>query len=323
MRRTWRAGLVAAVIFALSAAPALGGDGDTQPAIDINTFLPSDMADDAEDPGLAPEPFDDKNGDGLPDVPDGRHGRWDDTVGAKTPLEFLQEVDIFGVTFDFDDDLSQMKGPCGGLAISYDAAGNSIDAVVDAGDDDPAIDVFSGEQAFTRDNPMKIDSSGFVAYFGFTKETTKMSTEGKLAGVNYGDGAKAFHDHRWEVVILDVSADDGGDPNPTDHNRNAAVVNLGEILPIKFRAHLKARGGMIDLFSKSLEGPNPLPSLTADTVKATAAGREYCFGEGWVEFVGDDFPLFTIPGLLGLAFAAVGFSGVVFNARPVKSWRIG
>ncbi len=118
-------------------------------------------------------------------------------------------------------------------------------------------------------------------------------------------------------MIVEVSADDGGDPNQNDHNRNAAVVNLKEILPFKFRALLKARGGIIDLF-----GPGDLPSLTKDTVGTIAAGREFCYGEGWVEFVGPDtFPLFTIPGAVAAVLALLGFSGVVFNARPVKSWR--
>ena len=88
-------------------------------------------------------------------------------------------------------------------------------------------------------------------------------------------------------------------------------------LKLEFRALLKARGGIIDLF-----GPGDLPSLEKDTIAGIAAGREYCFGEGWVEFIGPDtFPLFTIPGALATALSVLGFSGVLFNARPVKSWR--
>ena len=314
MGRLWRMTIAWAVVMILAASPALGADGDGQPAVDINDFLPSDIGDFNGD-GV-PDQFDDRNGDGLPDIPDGIHGIWDDTVGAKTPSEFLAEVDVFGLTFDFDFAESQMIGPCGGLAISYDADGNSIDAVVDAGDNDPAVDVLSGDQAFTESNPMKLDSSGFVAYFGFTRDIPTLSLEGGLPGVDYGAPAPAFHDHRWEIVVLEVSADDGGDPNQGDDNRNAAVVDLGDILPLQFRAKLKARGGIIDLF-----GPGPLPSLTNDTVADLAAGREYCYGEGWVEFIGDQFPLFTAPGALATLLALAGFSGVVFNARPVKSWR--
>ena len=296
----------------MTAGPALAADGE--PAVDINDFLPSDIGDFNGD-GV-PDQFDDRNGDGLPDVPDGIHGIWDDTVGAKTPEEFIDEVDIPD-TFNFDDEESLMWGPCGGLAISYDSDGLSIDAAVDNGDDDPIVDVLTGDQAFTKSNPFRLSSTGFVAYFGFTRDTPVFSVEGQQPGFDYGEPAAAFHDHRWQIVILEVSADDGGDPNQSDHNRNAAVVDVGEILKLEFRAKLKARGGIIDLW-----GPDELPDLTQDTVDETASGREYCYGEGWVEFIGPDtFQLFTLPGGVAAALSLIGFSGVLFNARPVKSWR--
>lgn len=134
------------MFFVIAATPALAADGE--PAIDINDFLPSDIGDWNGD-GV-PDQFDDKNGDGLPDIPDGIHGIWDDTVGAKTAAEFVLEVDIFRQTFDFDDEESMLVGPCGGLAISYDSAGNSIDAVVDA----------------TKKHPIRAALYGFVAGLG-------------------------------------------------------------------------------------------------------------------------------------------------------------
>ena len=328
MGKLWRVTIAWAAVMILAASPALGTDGDGTPAVDINDFLPSDLGD--LDGDGVPDQFNDKNGDGLPDIPDGIHGIWDDTVGAQTPEDFLTEVDVPD-TFDFLDPDSVMLGPCGGLAISYDAEGFSIDAVVDAGNDDPAVDVLSGDQAFTFGNPMQLDSSGFVAYFGFTQDVPTFSTEGFfLPPEAYGEPAFSFHDHRWEIVILEVSADDGGDPNQSDHNRNAAVVDLGDILPLQFRAKLKARGGIIDLFGPGDPGIDSLgfasgtpfdPPLTIDNVDAIAAGREYCYGEGWVEFIGDEFPLFTAAGALATVLALLGFSGVIFNARPVKSWR--
>ena len=314
MGRIWRLALVATVFMVVTAGPGLAVDGDPEPAVDINDFLPSDLGD--LDGDGVPDQFDDRNGDGLPDIPDGIHGIWDDTVGAKTPEEFIAEVEVPD-TFDFDDEESLLIGPCGGLAISYDSQGFSIDAVVDAGDDEPAVDVLSGEQAFTKSNPMRVDSSGFIAYFGFTRDVATFSSAGNIPDLDYGEPALSFHDHRWEIVVLEVSADDGGDPNQSDHNRNAAVVDLGDILPLEFRAKLKARGGIIDLF-----GEDPLPDLEKDTVAGIAGGREYCYGEGWVEFIGDDFPLFTVAGALASALALLGFSGVIFNARPVKSWRV-
>lgn len=314
MGRLWRAALVAGVILATTAGPAFAADGE--PAVDINDFLPSDIGD--WDGDNVPDIFEDTNGDGIPDIPDGIHGIWDDVVGAKTEEEFIAEVDV-PETFDFDDDASSLMGPCGGLAISYTSDGESIDAAVDAGDDSPAVDVLTGEQAFTKSNPFKLSSTGLVAYWGFTPDIPTLSLAGQIPDVDYGADQRSFHDHRWEIVILEVSADDGGDPNQNDHNRNAAVVDVGDILQLEFRAKLKARGGIIDLFGPK---PKPLPSLTADTIHDTAAGNEYCFGEGWVEFIGPDtFELFTVPGALATALAALGFSGVLFNARPVKSWR--
>ena len=157
-----------------TAGPGLAVDDG--PAVDINTFLPADFID--LDGDAVPEKWEDTNGDGVPDIPDGIHGIWDDTVGAKTPAEFLDEVDIFRQTFDFDDTESMMIGPCGGLAISYDGNGNSLDAIVDKGDSDPVVDVFSGEQGMTRSNPMLIDSDGFVAYYGFTRDVGSLSLAG-------------------------------------------------------------------------------------------------------------------------------------------------
>jgi hypothetical protein len=51
------------------------------------------------------------------------------------------------------------------------------------------------------------------------------------------------------------------------------------------------------------------------------AGHTICFGEAWVQFVGDSYPLFTAPGALASALALAGFSGILFNARPALSWR--
>ena len=215
--------------------------------IDIDDFLPNDLGDVTDD-GV-PDQFDDKDGDGLPDIPEGRHGIWDDLIGAKTTDEFLAEVDFTRQTVDFDDAGSMLIGPCGGLAISYDADGNSIDAAVDRADDDPPVDVLTGDQAFTESNPFRVDASGVVAYFGFTPEDSRLSLRGVvLPPEEYAPDAIAFHDHRWEVVIVEVSADDGGDPNEGDDNRNAALVELNDILPFPFRAKLKARGGIIDLW---------------------------------------------------------------------------
>jgi hypothetical protein len=303
MGRAARAVLASAIIVVATAWPAMA---QQVAVIDISGFVPAD--------------FQDVNGDGVPDLgdlPPGERGIWDDTVGAKTPEEFFTQIDPGSEPFDFDDENSIMQGPCGGVAISYDSEGMSIDAVIDFADDEPAIDVYTGEQAFTASNPFRFDTTGTVAYFGFTtEEGSGLSTAGSIPGVDYGEAQIAFHDHQWEILVSDVSGDFGGDPNALDKNRNAGLLELGEELPFPFRAKLKARGAIIDLW-----GAERLPDFDKDNIAAIAGASAYCYGEGWVEAVGDEFPLFTAAGALATALALAGFSGIVFNARPAQSWR--
>jgi hypothetical protein len=253
----------------------------------------------------------DRNSDGIPDIPKagaeggipvGIAGIWDDAVGALTPEEFLLRVDPQGTGFDLGEQGAHLFGPCGGAALSYDANGDSLDAAVDLGDGNPPIDIY-GEPAFTASNPFQVDSGGTVLYFGFTLPDPGLS----------GD---AFHNHRWELVIMGISADNGGDPNSQDKNRNAGIVELGDLLPFQFQAKVQAHGVFVDGW-----GDNELPAYTADDAAAVFAGHTICFGEAWVEFVGDSYPLFTAPGALASALALAGFSGILFNARPALSWR--
>jgi hypothetical protein len=301
MGRAARVLLAAGVILLMTAGPALAQQ-DRQPVIDLTDFITlEDVA-----------AWADRNADGIPDIPVegpegdipvGIAGIWDDAVGALTPEEFLARVDPEGNGFQLDEEGAYLFGPCGGAAMSFDANGDSLDAAVDLGDGNPPVDIY-GEPAFTAGNPFQVDSGGTVLYFGFTLPD---------AGFASGD---AFHDHRWEVVIMEVSADDGGDPNPRDKNRNAGVMELGDLLPFQFQAKLKAHGVFVDNW-----GSGDLPAYTADDVAAVFAGHTICFGEAWVQFVGDQYPLFTAPGALASALALAGFSGILFNARPALSWR--
>ncbi len=302
MGRAARVLLAAGVILLMTAGPALAQQ-DRQPVIDLTDFIT------VEDVAL----WADRNGDHIPDIPVegaegdipvGIAGIWDDAIGALTAEEFLARVDPEGTGFDLEEEGAYLFGPCGGAAMSYDANGDSLDAAVDLGDGNPPVDIY-GEAAFTAGNPFQVDSGGTVLYFGFTLP------DPGLSGV--GD---AFHDHRWELVIMGVSADDGGDPNPRDKNRNAGIMELGEYLPFQFQAKVKAHGVFVDGW-----GNNELPAYTADDVAAVFAGHTICFGEAWVQFVGDSYPLFTAPGALASALALAGFSGILFNARPALSWR--
>ena len=300
MGRAARALLAAGAILLLTAGPALAQQ-DQEPKIDLADFITAD----------AVAQWEDRNGDHIPDMPVegpegdlpvGIAGIWDDAIGATTAEEFIARVDPSGTGFDLEDEGAALLGPCGGAAISYDAHGDSLDAAVDLGDGNPPVDIY-GEAAFTAGNPFRVDSGGMVAYFGFTLDHPDLTLG-------------AFHDHRWEVVIMGISADEGGDPNPQDKNRNAGLMELGDLLPFQFQMKAKVQGVFVDKW-----GSTDLPEYTADDVAAVFAGHAVCFGEGWVEFVGDSYPLFTLPGALASALALAGFSGVLFNARPALSWR--
>jgi hypothetical protein len=273
---------VVAVLGLLTVAPFAAAGGDPEPmVIDFNEFIPAEFQDQ----------FEDINGDGIPDFKDGPvegptgvAGIWDDAFG---------EVDDTTWT-TIEDDLaaagkgSSLTGPCKGVAISYDANGMSVDAIIDTGGPGPLIDIY-GNQTMTRGDPMKVDTGGVLLYFGSSVPAT-------------------FHNHRWFLQAAGIFKDDGGDPNPRDKNRNAGSVDFGELLPFEFSALVYANGAWVDEW-----GPAELPEMDSYP-------EPNCVGHGWVQFV-SDAPLFTGPGLVSLMLAALGFTGVLFNARPALSWR--
>ncbi len=233
--------------------------------------------------------------------------------------------------FDTADEGSMLVGACGGLAISYDEDGMSLDAMIDLGDGAPAVDAFTGDQAMTSGNPFVIDPGGTIVYWGFTKDLPTFSTAGEIPSVDYGDPNPAFHDHSWTVAIMGVSADRGGDPNQRDKNRNAGLVELGEILgdiPVpsavydltELNLKVKAKGAIIDLYADGDINGKRLPDdFDLATIQAEAGGAEFCFGEGWVKFNGSGPGI--APTALATLLAAAGFAGVLFNVRPAQSWR--
>ena len=280
--KRWCNLLLAVGVFGLMAiAPlaAAGGSAD-EVVVDLFEFIPEQFRDD----------FEDRNADGIPDLkevpPEGIAGIWDDQFGEVEENAFIAAVG--SESFDTDDKGSSLTGPCKGVAISYDADGLSVDAIVDRGGPEPLLDIY-GNQKMTRSNPFNVDTRGTLVYFGSSQPET-------------------FHDHRWFLKAEGVFKDDGGDPNPRDKNRNAGSVDFGSLLPFPFTALIAAEGAWVDGW-----GAGELPDMEVYP-------EPNCVGRGWVAFVGPN-PLLTAPGILAMLFAAAGFTGVLFNARPALSWR--
>jgi hypothetical protein len=107
-----------------------------------------------------------------------------------------------------------------------------------------------------------------------------------------GDGPL---NHTWYVKTSGISLDEGGDPNSNLKNRNAGLVDLDNDLPVKFSAKVKVEGQM------------------------TSDNQPPCIGKGHVEFLGNGL---TDPvGLGALALLGGGIFGLLFNARPARTWK--
>ncbi|MCJ7725710.1 MAG: hypothetical protein MUP76_04905 [Acidimicrobiia bacterium] len=321
MNRLVRALLALGVIMVMTGGPALA-QSEGVAVIDVTDFVSRG------------EGFVDLNGDGIPDLgelSEGFAGIWDEQVGERTPEDFQALVVDQVPNFDVDDEGSNLVGACGGLAISYDEEGMSVDAMIDLGDANPAVDAYTGDQAMTSGNPFVIDPGGVIVYWGFTNDLPTFSLQGEIPSVDYGDPNPAFHDHSWTVSIMGVSADRGGDPNQRDKNRNAGLVELGEILsdiPVpsavydltELNTTVKAKGAIIDLYAAGDISGKDLPDdFDLEVIQAEAAGAEFCFGEGWVKFNGSGPGI--APTAIAALLAAAGFAGVLFNVRPAQSWR--
>ena len=202
VRRTTHLLFALSVLIALALAPNLASAG----------------AQDSSDPAL----------DALrAEVPEGFPGKYDLTEANE---EFGRLVELYGESTSvvaFGDG-SELSGPCGGWAYSYDKNGELLDAAMDAGDGSPPFDIVDGTQAFTAANPFRVDPRGIVQYFGFAPQV--------------GDGPR---DHSWFIKTSGISLDKGGDPNPQLKNRNSGLVDLAEDLPVKFTAEIKVEGEMM------------------------------------------------------------------------------
>jgi hypothetical protein len=102
-------------------------------------------------------------------------------------------------------------------------------------------------------------------------------------------------DHSWTIKTSGISLDSGGDPNENGKNRNAGIVDLDEDLPVKFSAKVQVSG------------------------RLDSSNIGSCVGEGYVKFIGNGL---TDPvGIAGLLLLGGGVFGLLFNARPARTWR--
>ena len=108
-----------------------------------------------------------------------------------------------------------------------------------------------------------------------------------------GTTVPVFQNHNWEINST-FALDTGGDDNPAGEQDNFGAVEVGETIPVRFTGLFKVDGFIED-------------------------GEDRCEGSGWVEFVGP-FPALTPAGAVAAVFAAGGFAGILFNARPALTF---
>ncbi len=204
---------------------------------------------------------------------------------------------------------AELSGPCMGMAWSFDSDGQPLDVAWDWDQDGPPVGLKDGpvadgelavEPIFTSDNPFKVDVDGAVIYTGLA------------GGVPDGTGPL---DHDWFIELnflgfTGANIDAGGDPNRSGENRNLGAVNLNEDLPAPAKI-----SGLVAV-NGQMSAPNSGTGQDDGTSGAVPNGLEFfCIGSGFVDFQGG-IPL-TAP---GVALVFLSTVGMLFNARPAKTW---
>lgn len=195
---------------------------------------------------------------------------------------------------------SSLKGPCMGQAWSFDADGRPLDAAFDWNRELPPVKYTPDPdeplvQAFTADDPFLVHVDGAVIYTG-------------IAG-GFEDGTGPY-DHDWFIRMNFVgfagtNVDSGGDPNTSYENRNAGAVNLNQDLPQPAKI-----SGLV-----AVNGQIAAPGTGEGAVGAQNTLPFLCVGSGFVDMTGG-IPV-TAP---GVALLVMSTAGLLFNARPAKTF---
>lgn len=192
-------------------------------------------------PALAQEAPADTNGDGIPDIgPAGEDG-WTFDVGSAvfTQVESTDPGSTGGG--------SSLTGPCTGVAISYDSDGQSIDGAFDTGGPGAPVG-FDGEQAFTSDNPYKVDTGGLVVWFGFYDGSITSNT--------------------WDLSLQGFGVISGGDDNPLGDNDGSGTIDF----PFDFTGLVTASGNFNPDGAESCEGEGWVEFVSETNTILTAPG---------------------------------------------------
>jgi hypothetical protein len=202
-----------------------------------------------------------------------------------------------------------LRGPCLGMAWSFDSDGQPLDVAWDWDQDGPTIGFRDGEipegelaveEIFNSDNPFQVDVDGAVIYTGVA------------GGVQDGTGPL---DHDWFIELnflgfAGTNIDAGGDPNDSGENRNLGAVNLNEDLPAPAKI-----SGLVAI-NGQMSAPESGTGINDANDDVIGNGLPFfCIGSGFVDFQGG-IPL-TAPGVALLFLSTVG---MLFNARPARTF---
>ena len=181
---------------------------------------------------------------------------------------------------------SELTGPCMGLTMSFDDKGNMIDMAADFDEAAPPIDMLE----FYESDGQTVKAA-LTASNPYKVHVDGFVVYAGIAGAS-GDGPR---NHSWEITTFGAALDSGGDDNPEGENRNAGGINMGEQLPGPAKVSAKFK----------IEG-----TMTADNGFA-------CKGSGYFQTEGG-LPIGQIAGGI---LTVLGGLGVLFNARPARTWR--